>query len=111
MDVTVEPRSDGVAVVRLVGRLDLASSEAVKQQLVQAVGDGHRRLVVDLDGVDFLDSSGLGALIGGLKVARVARGNLRIARPNDQVRLVLELTTLDRVLQPYATVEEALAGY
>ena len=111
MDVTVEPRSDGVAVVRLVGRLDLASSEAVKQQLVQAVGDGHRQLVVDLDGVDFLDSSGLGALIGGLKVARVARGNLRIARPNDQVRLVLELTTLDRVLQPYATVEEALAGY
>ena len=111
MDVTVEPQSDGVAVVRLVGRLDLASSEAVKQQLVQAVGDGHRRLVVDLDGVDFLDSSGLGALIGGLKVARVARGNLRIARPNDQVRLVLELTTLDRVLQPYATVEEALAGY
>ncbi len=111
MDVTVEPRSDGVAVVRLVGRLDLASSEAVKQQLVQAVGEGHRQLVVDLDGVDFLDSSGLGALIGGLKVARVARGNLRIARPNDQVRLVLELTTLDRVLHPYATVEEALAGY
>ncbi len=111
MDVTVEPRSDGVAVVRLVGRLDLASSEAVKHQLVQAVGEGHRQLVVDLDGVDFLDSSGLGALIGGLKVARVARGNLRIARPNDQVRLVLELTTLDRVLQPYATVEEALAGY
>jgi anti-sigma B factor antagonist len=111
MDVTVEPRSDGVAVVRLVGRLDLASSEAVKQQLVQAVGSGHRRLVVDLDGVDFLDSSGLGALIGGLKVARVARGNLRIARPNDQVRLVLELTTLDRVLYPYNTVEEALADY
>ncbi len=111
MDVTVEPKSDGVAVVRLVGRLDLASSEAVKQQLVQAVGSGHRRLVVDLDGVDFLDSSGLGALIGGLKVARVARGNLRIARPNDQVRLVLELTTLDRVLHPYNTVEEALADY
>jgi anti-anti-sigma factor len=110
MDVTVEPRSDGVAVVRLVGRLDLASAEAVKQQLVQAVGSGYRQLVVDLDGVDFLDSSGLGALIGGLKVARVARGNLRIARPNDQVRLVLELTTLDRVLYPYGTVEEALAG-
>ena len=111
MDVTVEPRSDGVAVVRLVGRLDLASAEAVKQQMVQAVGEGHRQLVVDLDGVDFLDSSGLGALIGGLKVARVARGNLRIARPNDQVRLVLELTTLDLVLQPYATVEEVLADY
>ena len=111
MDATVEPRSDGVAVVRLVGRLDLASAEAVKQQLVQAVGSGYRQLVVDLDGVDFLDSSGLGALIGGLKVARVARGNLRIARPNDQVRLVLELTTLDRVLYPYGTVEEALADY
>jgi anti-anti-sigma factor len=111
MEVTVESRNGGVAVVRSVGRLDLLSAAEVKQRLTDAVAAGRRRLVVDLGGVDFIDSSGLGALIGGLKAARLAGGDLRIARPSEQARTILELTTLDRVLRPYATVEEALAGY
>ncbi len=111
MDVTVDIRPGGEAVVQLAGRLDLLAAATVKQRLSQAVADGHRRLVVDLGGVTFIDSSGLGALIGGLKAARLAGGNLRIARPGSQVRLTLELTTLDQVLHPYATVEEALADY
>ncbi len=111
MDVTVDGRPDGTAVVRLGGRLDLLSAAEVKQQLTQAVAGGHRRLVVDLGEVDFVDSSGLGTLVGGLKAARIAGGDLRIARPNDQARTILELTTLNRVLRPYPTVEEALAGY
>ncbi len=109
MEVTVDPRPDGSAVVRLVGRLDLASADEVKQRLVQAVTTGHHRLVVDVGDVTFIDSSGLGALIGGLKAARVAGGNLSMARPGEQTRLVLQLTTLDRVLRTYPTVEEALA--
>ena len=110
MDVTVESPEDGKAVVRLVGRLDLLTAADVKQRLARAAAD-YRRLVVDLGQVTFIDSSGLGALVGGLKAARVAGGDLRIARPGDQARTVLELTTLDRVLRPYPTVDEALAGY
>ena len=45
-----------------------------------------------------------------MKTTRMAGGDLRIARASDQARLVLELTTLDRVLKPYATVEEAIAS-
>jgi anti-sigma B factor antagonist len=67
--------------------------------------------VIDLDAVTFIDSSGLGALIGGLKAARQAGGDLRIARPNQQARVILQLTTLERVLKPYTTIEEALSGY
>ena len=111
MEVTVESRDGGIAVVRSVGRLDLLSAADVKQRLTDAVAAGRRRLVVDLGGIEFIDSSGLGALIGGLKAARLAGGDLRIARPSEQARTILELTTLDRVLRPYATVEEALAGY
>ena len=110
MDVTVESPEDGKAVVRLVGRLDLLTAAGVKQRLARAAAD-HRRLVVDLGQVTFIDSSGLGALVGGLKAARVAGDDLRIARPGGQARTVLELTTLDRVLRPYPTVDEALAGY
>ena len=111
MDVRIEDRNTGAALVRLAGRFDLLSAGEAKQRLSQAVSDGHRNLVVDLGDISFIDSSGLGALIGALKAARLAGGDLRIARPNAQARSVLELTTLNRVLRPYETVEEALAGY
>lgn len=82
----------------------------MKARLGQVVADGGKRLVVDLGEVSFVDSSGLGALVGGLKAGRHG-GDLRIARPAEQARTILELTTLNRVLRPYATVEEALAGF
>jgi anti-anti-sigma factor len=109
MKLRLDRRSDEVAVVRLAGQLDLFAAADVKQRLVAAVDGGHRRLVLDLAEVSFIDSSGLGTLIGALKAARQAGGDLRIARPAEQTRVVLELTTLDRVLHPYATVEAALA--
>lgn len=83
----------------------------MKARLGQEVAAGHKRLVIDLGDVAFIDSSGLGALISGLKAARQAGGDLRIARPTEQVRVVLQLTTLDRVLRTHATLEEAFAGF
>jgi anti-sigma B factor antagonist len=111
LEFYIDRRDDGSAVVRLVGRLDLLSSLDVKKQLVEAVAAGFRRQVVDLGEVTFIDSSGLGALIGGLKAARIAGGDLRIARPGEQARLVFQLTTLDRVLHLFPTVDEALVGF
>lgn len=110
MQIAIEQQT-GVAVLRPEGRLDLLSAAQLKQQLTDAVAGGAQQLVIDMAGVTFIDSSGLGALIGGLKAARLAGGDLRIARAGEQARLVLELTRLDRVLQAYATVEEAVAGY
>lgn len=109
--IHVEPHSERLAVVKLSGRLDLLSALEVKQKLAAVVGDGRPRLVVDLGDVSFIDSSGLGALISGLKAARLAGGDLRIARPDKQARYILQVSTLERILVPYATVEEALADY
>lgn len=111
LETRVEPQGDHRAVVRLTGRLDLLSAGDVKELLARTVAQGHNRLVLDLGDTSFIDSSGLGAIIGGLKAARLAGGDLRIARPGHQARVVLELTTLDRVLKPYESVEEALAEY
>ena len=111
MEFDVEKRANHVAVVGLGGRLDMLAAVDVKQKLAAVVADGSHRLVIDLEKVSFVDSSGLGALISGLKAARVAGGDLRLARPDKQVRYILEVSTLDRVLRPYATVEEALSGY
>lgn len=111
MEIMAEHRSEGGTIVRLTGRLDLLSAGDVKRQLAQFVAEGQRKLVIDLEGVSFIDSSGLGSLIGGLKAARQAGGDLRIARVPEQARVILELTTLNRVLKPYTGIEEALAGF
>ena len=109
--MTVEPTTQATAVVRLVGRLDLLTCGDVKERLNGLVQDGHSQLVLDLQQVSFMDSSGLGALIGGLKSARIAGGDLRIARPAEQTSMILELTNLNRVLVTYSTIEEALASF
>ncbi|HEY1296120.1 MAG TPA: STAS domain-containing protein [Chloroflexota bacterium] len=111
MDVAVVAHGDGVAVAEMVGDLNLLCASDVRARLAAAVNDGHSRLVVDLTQVGFIDSSGLGALISGLKSARQAGGDLRIACPGEQARVVLKLTTLDRVLRPYDSVEDALENF
>jgi anti-anti-sigma factor len=111
MEVTIVPRGNTVAVAELAGDLNLLCASDVRARLAAAVDNGHRQLVVDLRQVGFIDSSGLGALIGGLKSARQAGGDLRIANPGEQARVVLRLTSLDRVLRPYDSIEDALAAF
>jgi len=95
----------------MVGKLDLLSTADVKQQLTQTVHNGSPRLVAELSKVGFIDSSGLAALISGLKTARMAGGDLRLVGAGVEVRNILEFTRLDRVLHIHDTLEEALAEY
>lgn len=90
-----------------VGRLNLTAAPDLRRELIELVQNGQTRLVVDLIDVDTIDSSGIGALISGLKAARQAGGDLRIVAPSKQVAEVLRMTKLERVLQTYPSVEEA----
>jgi len=96
-------------VVRLKGRLDVASVPAFRLEVRELMKAGATTLVLDLTELASIDSSGLGAVIGGLRLAREAGGDLRIAVPNRLVRQALKLTSLDRVLKPYESVDDALA--
>jgi anti-anti-sigma factor len=109
MELTTD-RTEGAAVLRVQGRLTMAAAGELKAAVDREVAEGRALVVVDLGETAFLDSSGLGALVGGLRTARAAGGDLRIARVGQQVRTVLELTTMDRVLRPYATVEDAVGA-
>ena len=111
VEIALEQRAPDCAVVLLDGRLDLLSAPDVKRLIVQAVERGSRKVVVDLAAVSFIDSSGLGALISGLRATRQAGGDLRIARPPEQARTILELTRLDTVLTSYESTEAALDGF
>jgi anti-sigma B factor antagonist len=97
-DVTTTDRGIGVIVPQ--GRLNMVSARRFKDVVTELVGAGTSRVVVDLAQTTFLDSSGLGAIIAGLKACRQAGGDLRIARPTAEVLMVFELTNMDKVLRP-----------
>lgn len=97
----------GVVVIKPSGRLNMVAAPALRKELHALVESGQKRVVVDLSAIELIDSSGLGALISGLKVARQAGGDLRIAAPTRQVTTVLELTNLHRVLCLHPAPESA----
>jgi anti-sigma B factor antagonist len=107
IEFETQTRPDGVAVVVPRGRLTMASARQMRELLAELVAGGSSRIVVDMGETTFLDSSGLGALIAGLKSARQAGGDLRVARPTTAVMTVFELTNLDKVLRPRDSVEAA----
>lgn len=110
IDFETELVDEASVVVRPLGRLNLLAAPRLREIVAQSVQQGRVSIVVDLSGTTFLDSSGLGALVAGLKSARQAGGNLRIACLAPQVEMVLTLTNLDRVLRPYASVEDAFGA-
>ncbi|WP_136611719.1 STAS domain-containing protein [Sinomonas albida] len=98
---------NGFTEVSAHGRLNMISAPMLKAEVSRAIELGHRRIVLNLGETEFMDSSGLGALVGCLKAARQAGGDLRIANVREQVQMVLKLTSMDRILTPYGDVEDA----
>lgn len=107
MNITRDDDTGTVAVLHCDGRLNMVAAPALRTAVELAVDGGSHHVVVDLAGTSFVDSSGLGALVAGLKKARQAGGDLRIAGAGEQVTAVLALTNLNRVLRPYTSVGDA----
>ena len=108
MDLVIEEKSsESCDIVALSGRLNGASAPEFKQRIRQIVEGGKFRLILDMAGVTFIDSSGLSALISGLKATREAGGFLRLASLGSQVSAVIKLMMLDRVFDVYADVTAA----
>ncbi len=99
--ITEEQRPGIGYVLTLYGHLDAVTAPELKSELKRLVAEGHNQLVADLTEVSFIDSSGLSALVSGLKAAREAGGTLRLAGLNEQTRTAFRLTLLDRVFEIY----------
>jgi anti-sigma B factor antagonist len=93
------------AIVRLDGEVDVASAPRLRERLLDLVAANRHHVAADLTDVTFLDSVGLGVLIGGLKRARSNGGDLVLVGPSGGVARVLELTGLLDVVKSVDTVD------
>ena len=100
---------NGVAVVTVTGDVDVATCAALRDSLLEVVADENfRGLVVNLAGVSFIDSTGIGVLVGVWRRTKATDGRLALAAPSRQARSVLDATGLTSVLSIYSTEEEAI---
>ena len=92
-------------VLAVGGELDVVGAPALRQAVVAAVSAGGTRLILDLTGVDFIDSFGIGAVVGALKRVRQRDGELALVCPAPRVRRVFELCDLDRILTLHNSID------
>lgn len=109
VDIVVHAHRDGRwSVLTVAGELDVVGAPELRQHVMHAVSDGLHHLVLDLTGVDFIDSFGLGVLIGALKRVRLLDGDLQLVVTEPRVRRVLELCDLDRVFTLHTDLRRAV---
>lgn len=101
---------DEVPVLAVGGEIDVYSAPELREKLLELSHADHTTAVVDLSDVSFVDSTGLGVLVSGLKRFREAGGDLRLVVTQPQILKVLEITGLSTVFAVRATVDEAVAG-
>ena len=85
-------QADGNTVIVVSGEVDAATSDTLRAAIFDVIEDGQSSVVVDMNEVSFIDSSGLRVLIGGYKAADTAGGSLRVGSPSDAVVRLLEIT-------------------
>ncbi len=98
VELKISSRSqDDVAVVTVGGEVDLYTAPQLRDELVGALEDGARRLVIDMSRVEFCDSTGISVLLSAMKRSRDNEGDLELVAPKPAVTKVLEVTGLDEV--------------
>ena len=111
MDLTLTTRDvDGKTIVAVGGEIDVYTAPKLRDKVTELVGDGHYNLVIDMENVDFLDSTGLGVLVGGLKRVRAHDGSLDLVCTQQRILKILKITGLTEVFGIYETADQAIAA-
>lgn len=109
MDLTLDTHvTDGVPVVTVRGEVDFGTAPRLRELLVSTAMEGNHQVVVDLGAVEFLDSTGLGVLVGALKRYRTLGGDLHLVISTSRIRSVFELTGLTNAFSINDTVGAAV---
>ncbi|MCA0445352.1 MAG: STAS domain-containing protein [Bacteroidetes bacterium] len=110
--IAKETQNGAVTIIHLNGDV-LGGPDAAQlnDRLHQLVSSGNLKVVLDLAGVSFMNSSGLGMLIGGLTTMKNAGGSLKLANPAERIQSLLVITKLSTLFSTYKSVEEAIESF
>ncbi len=100
-----------ITVLKLSGRLDSLSAVSLKDRVRDHIKDGSVRMVIDMEGVDFVDSSGLGSLVACLRSVKNLGGDIRIAALQERVRAVFELIRLHHIFDIFDGAQLAVDSF
>ncbi len=110
MDLSLATREvDGKTLVTVGGEIDVYTAPKLRDKITALVADGVYDIVIDMEGVEFLDSTGLGVLVGGLKKVRAHDGSLQLVCTQDRLLKIFRITGLAKVFVIHDSPEAALA--
>jgi anti-sigma B factor antagonist len=104
-------KSGAVDVVQLPQRLIMANASETRGELKKILERGAGNMVIDLSGTEYMDSSGLAAIVSALQTARTKNGDVYLACMNDTLRALFELTQLHKICQIYDDTDSAVAAF
>ena len=107
-DIKTEQLDGEVHVISLAGEVDLYTAPEFKAQLLDVIGKGAKKVIVDFTDTTFIDSTTLGVLVGGVKRLRTNDGELSLVCSDRNITKIFEITGLDRVFTIYPTRAEAV---
>ena len=111
MDLILATREvDGTTIVSVGGEVDVYTAPKLRDKISELVGEGRYHLVVDMEAVEFLDSTGLGVLVGALKRVRTHDGELALVCTEPRILKVFDITGLTKVFRMHRSVDEAVAA-
>ena len=111
MDLTLSTKEvDGTTIVAVGGEIDVYTAPKLRDRITELVADGVYTIVIDMEAVEFLDSTGLGVLVGGLKKVRAHDGSLELICTQDRLLKIFRITGLAKVFVIHDSADGALAG-
>ena len=111
MDLKLESKDvNGIGVIALEGEVDVYTAPKLKSRLIDLVDEGKYNIVIDLQKVEFMDSSGLGVLVGGLKRVKSHQGSIALVCTQENILKIFRITGLVKVFPIFSTEEEAVAS-
>lgn len=111
MDLSLDTRHEnGHTIIEVGGEIDVYTAPKLRDQISELVADGNYNLVIDLENVDFLDSTGLGVLVGGLKKLRAHDGSMLLICTQERLLKIFRITQLAKVFSIYQSQADALAA-
>lgn len=106
--ILTQTKAGTVSIITIDGDVDVASAAQLGEALDAHLAAGRKRLVLDLDGVPFMDSSGLGVLVGALRRARSLGGSVHLACTRSRIERIIDITGLDQVFCMHENVDDAV---